>query len=56
LGHVAHTGEMRQACNVLVGKPKWIKLLRRPRHRWKDSIRTDHREIGWEGVDWMHVP
>jgi hypothetical protein len=21
---------------------------------WEDNIRTDLREIGWEGVDWMH--
>jgi hypothetical protein len=25
------------------------------RRRRKDNIRMDLREIGWEGVDWMHV-
>jgi hypothetical protein len=28
--------------------------LGRPRHRLKD-ITTELREIGWEGVDWMHL-
>jgi hypothetical protein len=23
-------------------------------HTWKDNIRMDLREIGWEGVVWMH--
>jgi hypothetical protein len=23
--------------------------------RWKDSIKMDLREIGWEDVDWMHL-
>jgi hypothetical protein len=29
--------------------------LGRPRPRWEDSIRMDLREIGWEGVDWIHL-
>jgi hypothetical protein len=24
-------------------------------HRWEDNIRTDLREIGWKGVQWMHM-
>jgi hypothetical protein len=24
-------------------------------HKWEDNIRMDLREIGWEGVDWMHL-
>jgi hypothetical protein len=27
----------------------------RTRHTWKDNIRLDLREIGWEGVDWNNV-
>jgi hypothetical protein len=27
----------------------------RPRRRWEDNIRMDLREIGWEGVDWIHL-
>jgi hypothetical protein len=25
-----------------------------PRHRW-DNVRIDLNEIGWEGVDWIHL-
>jgi hypothetical protein len=27
----------------------------RLRRRWKDNIRMNLREIGWEGVDWIHL-
>jgi hypothetical protein len=47
--------EMRNAYNILVGKPEGKRLLERRRHRWEDNIRMDLREIGWEGVDWMHL-
>jgi hypothetical protein len=30
-------------------------LVRRPRRRWEDYIKLDLMEIGWEGVDWMHL-
>jgi hypothetical protein len=26
----------------------------RPTYRWKDDIRMDLRELGWENMDWMH--
>jgi hypothetical protein len=45
-------GKMRNAYKILVIKSKG----KRPfgRCRWKD-IRMDLREMGWEGVDWMHL-
>jgi hypothetical protein len=48
-------GEMRNAYKILVGKSEWGTLLWRPRHRCKDNIRMNLREIGWEIVDWMHL-
>jgi hypothetical protein len=30
-------------------------LLGRHRHRWEGNIRVDLREIGWEGVDMIHL-
>jgi hypothetical protein len=30
--------------------------LGRPKRRWQDNIKTDVREIWWEGVDSIHVP
>jgi hypothetical protein len=53
--HVELTGEMRNAYNILIGKPKGKRQLRRPRCRWEDNIRMNIREIGWEGVDWMRL-
>jgi len=54
-GHVARFGEVRNAYRILVGKPEEKRRLRRHRRRWEDNIRMDPREIGWEGVDWMHL-
>jgi hypothetical protein len=31
------------------------RLLGRSRRRWEVNIRMDIREIGWEGVEWMHL-
>jgi hypothetical protein len=39
----------------LVGKPDGKRPLRRIRYRWEDNIKIALREIGWEGVDWMHL-
>jgi hypothetical protein len=38
-----------------VGNPEGKRLLRRPRHRWEDKIKMDLREIGFGGVDWIHM-
>jgi hypothetical protein len=26
-----------------------------PRHRWEDSIKMDHRKMGWIDVNWIHL-
>jgi hypothetical protein len=52
-GHVARMGEERKLYKVLVGKPEGKRPLGRPRRRWEDGIRTDLREIGLGGVDWI---
>jgi hypothetical protein len=46
-----NTDEMRNVCEVLVGKPGEKRALRRLKHRWENKIRMDLRGIGWEGVD-----
>jgi hypothetical protein len=43
-GHVARMGETRNAYRILVGKPEGKRPLGRPRHRWVDNIKMDHRE------------
>jgi hypothetical protein len=42
-------GKMKNEYKILVRKPRG----RRPGHRWEDNIRTNLRETGWEGVDWL---
>jgi hypothetical protein len=39
----------------LVGKPEWKRPLRIPRRRWYENISRNLREVGWEGVDWIHL-
>jgi hypothetical protein len=46
--------EMRNAYKILV-RPKGNKQLRRWRCRWEDNIRIYLREMGWGGVDLMHL-
>jgi hypothetical protein len=43
--------EMRNAYNILVGKPEGKRLLGISRRRWEDDIRMDLKEIGtgWTG-------
>jgi hypothetical protein len=53
-GHVARMGEVRGACNILVGRPEGRRPLGRPRHRWEDNIKMDLREIGFGDVNWIH--
>jgi hypothetical protein len=43
------------AYSVLVRKPEGKRPLGRHRHRLKNNIRMDLREIGWEDVDWLHL-
>jgi hypothetical protein len=52
VGRVTRMGWIRNAYKVLVGKSEGKRPRGRPRRRLEDNIRTDLREIGWEGVDW----
>jgi hypothetical protein len=47
--------EMRNGYSILVGKPKGKIALGRPWRRRENNIRMDLREIGWEGVIWIHL-
>jgi hypothetical protein len=39
--------EMKNAYNILIGKPEGKRSLGRPRHKREDNIRVDLREIWW---------
>jgi hypothetical protein len=45
-GNVARMAEKSSACRILVRKPQGKRPLRRPRHRWEDSIKIKIRELG----------
>jgi hypothetical protein len=47
--------EMRNAYEILVGKPEGKRPFGRPRRGWEDKITMDLRGIGWERVDWINV-
>jgi hypothetical protein len=46
---------MRREQRLTVGKAEGMRSLLIPRHRWKDNIRKDLREIGWEVLDLTHL-
>jgi hypothetical protein len=48
-------GEIRNAYNKLVGISEAKIPLEMPWCRWEDNIKMGLREIGCEGVDWMHL-
>jgi hypothetical protein len=47
-------GEKRNAYRILVRTPEGKRLLGRPRNRWEDNIKMDHR-VGWGGMDWIDL-
>jgi hypothetical protein len=51
-GHVARMAKKRSASMVSEGKgPRG-----RRKRRWEYNIRMYLREIGWAGMDWIHLP
>jgi hypothetical protein len=51
-GHVAHMEEGRGIYEILLGRPDG---KRRPRRMWEDNIKTELREIGIDGVNWIQL-
>jgi hypothetical protein len=54
-GHVVQMGTKRNAYRILIRKPDGKGPVGRPRYRWVDNIKMDLREIGWSGMDWIHL-
>jgi hypothetical protein len=48
-------GEGRKVYRVLLLKPEGKRPLERPRRRWECGVKTDLREIGWRGGQWIHL-
>jgi hypothetical protein len=55
LEHVTCMGEMRNVYRILVGKPEGMIPLERHGHRQEDNIKIYIKEIGSEGVNWIHL-
>jgi hypothetical protein len=47
-GHTAYMGETRKVYAILIGKPEKRDHAMIPRHRRKDNVRMDLRDIGWK--------
>jgi hypothetical protein len=52
---IEELGEVRNAYNILVGKPEWKRPLGRLWRRIEDNISIDLREKALEGVSWIHL-
>jgi hypothetical protein len=46
---------MKNSYKILVGKREGKGPHGRPRRRWENNILIDLREIGLEGVAWIHL-
>jgi hypothetical protein len=55
IGWPGSTYEMRSAQKILVTKPEGKGPFGRHRRRWEDFIKMDLRDIGLEGVEWIHL-
>jgi hypothetical protein len=46
----------RTAYRVFMGESEGKRLpLGKSRHMWADNIKMNLREIGWGGMDWLHL-
>jgi hypothetical protein len=48
-------GDRRGVYMDLVGKPKGMRPLGRPRLRWEYNIKMDLQEVGCGGMDWIKL-
>jgi hypothetical protein len=52
-GHVARTGEKKNAYGILAGKPEGRRALGKLRRKWVGNIKMDIKRdmMGWYGLD-----
>jgi hypothetical protein len=53
-GHLAHM-KRRNVYRILAEKPEGKSQVGRPTRRWEDNIKMDLKEVGWGGMDWIHL-
>jgi hypothetical protein len=44
-------GQKRGICRILMGKTEG----KRPRRRWENNNKIDHRKVGCGGMDWIEL-
>ena len=54
-GHVARMRQRRVAYRALMKNHEGKRPLGRPRRRWEDNIKMDHKTICLGDVDWIYV-
>ena len=54
VGHIARMEEGWSVFKILTGTPTGKRPFRRPRHRCKDKIRMDIKEIGIHTRNWVY--
>jgi hypothetical protein len=54
-GHVDSIREKTNAYRILARNPEGKGPLGVYRRRWENNIEMDLREIGWSGMDWIHL-
>jgi hypothetical protein len=55
MGHEAGMGAIRNANRSSVGKSEWKIPIGRHALRYEANIKLDIKEIGFEGVNWIHL-
>jgi hypothetical protein len=56
MGRACNTnGAKRNAYRIFVENPEGGRPLGRPRRRWAENIKMDLREVGWDGMDRIHL-
>jgi hypothetical protein len=54
-GHVMCMAETKNAYKILVRRLTRKRSLGTPKCRWEDNIKMDLKEIGCQGMDWIHL-
>jgi len=52
---MAYNGDNKSVYGVVMKKHEGKKPLGMPKHRWKDNIKVDTKDIGWENVGHIHL-
>jgi len=58
MGHVARTGETKNAYNIFVVKPERRRPRGRPRRRWEYNMEGNFKKQGtaiWIGFIWLMI-